>query len=102
LHFAKNAAPPVAAFWSITLYDKDGFPTANVLNRNAIGDRDGLKSNADGSIELYFQHESPGKDKESNWLPAPIGDFNLTMRLYAPKFEALDGRWTPPAINRVR
>jgi hypothetical protein len=66
LQFAKNEIPPVAAFWSITLYDKDGFPTANALNRNAIGDRDDLKFNADGSVDLYFQNESPGKDKESN------------------------------------
>ena len=102
LHFAKNEIPPVDAFWSITLYDKDGFPTANVLNRNAIGDRDELKYNPDGSVDLYFQHESPGKDKESNWLPAPAGDFNLCMRLYAPKSEVLDGRWAPPAVKRVQ
>jgi hypothetical protein len=102
LQFAKNEIPPVAAFWSITLYDKDGFPTANALNRNAIGDRDDLKFNADGSVDLYFQNESPGKDKESNWLPAPTGDFNLTMRLYAPKLEVLDGRWAPPPIRRVQ
>jgi hypothetical protein len=100
LHFAKNEIPPVAAFWSVTLYDKDGFPTANTLKRNAIGDRDELKYNADGSLDLYFQHESPSKDKESNWLPAPTGDFNLTMRLYAPKVEVVDGRWVPPAIKR--
>ena len=102
LQFAKNEIPPVTAFWSITLYDKDGFPTANALNRNAIGDRDDLKFNADGSVDLYFQNESPGKDKESNWLPAPTGDFNLTMRLYAPKLEVLDGRWAPPPIRRVQ
>jgi hypothetical protein len=102
LHFAKSEIPPVGAFWSITLYDKDGFPTANSLNRNAVGDRDELKFNANGSLDLYFQNESPGKDKESNWLPAPTGDFNLTMRLYVPKLEVLDGRWTPPPIKRVR
>jgi hypothetical protein len=102
LHFAKNEIPPVGAFWSITLYDKDGFPTANVLNRCAIGDRDELKFNSDGSVDLYFQNESPGKDRESNWLPAPAGDFNLAMRLYAPKAEIRDGRWAPPAIKRVQ
>ncbi len=101
LHFAKSEIPPAEAFWSVTLYDKDGFPTANALNRNAIGDRDALKFNADGSLDLYFQNESPGADKESNWLPAPTGAFNLTMRLYAPKPEVLDGRWAPPAIRRV-
>jgi len=102
LHFTKNEIPPAAAFWSITLYDKDGFPTANALNRNAIGDRDDLKFNADGSIDFYFQNESPGKDKESNWLPAPTGNFNLIMRLYGPKAEALDGRWVPPAVKKAQ
>jgi hypothetical protein len=102
LHFTKGEVPPVSAFWSITLYDKDGFPSANALNRNALGDRDALIVNADGSLDLYFQHESPGADKESNWLPAPIGDFNLTMRLYAPKPEILDGRWASPSIKRLQ
>jgi hypothetical protein len=102
LHFAKNEIPPVGAFWSITLYDKEGFPTTNVLNRCAIGNRDELKFNSDGSVDLYFQQEAPGKDRESNWLPAPAGDFNLAMRLYAPKAEVLDGRWAPPAIKRVQ
>jgi len=102
LHFAKNEIPPVGAFWSVTLYDKDGFPTANTLKRNALGDRDKLKYNVDGSLDIYIQHESPGKDKGSNWLPAPTGDFNLTMRLYAPKPQVLDGRWAPPGIKRVR
>ncbi len=102
LHFAKNEIPPVGAFWSVTLYDKDGFPSPNQLKRNAIGDRDPLKYNADGSLDLYFQNESPGADKESNWLPAPTDAFNLTMRLYAPKPEALDGRWNPPAVKRAQ
>jgi hypothetical protein len=101
LHFAKTEIPPVDAFWSFTLYDKDGFPTADALKRNAIGDRDELKYNADGSLDIYFQHDSPGKDKESNWLPAPTGDFNLTMRLYAPKADVVDGRWVPPLIKKT-
>jgi hypothetical protein len=84
------------------LYDKDGFPSANALNRNAIGDRDALTVNVDGSLDLYFQHESPGADKEANWLPAPTGDFNLTMRVYVPKLEILDGRWAPPPIKRLQ
>jgi hypothetical protein len=62
LHFAKNEIPPANAFWSITLYDKDGFPTANDLKRNALGDRDALKFNADGSVDLYIQHASPGAE----------------------------------------
>jgi hypothetical protein len=78
LHFAQNEIPPAQAFWSVTLYDEHGFPTANDLKRNAIGDRDALKFNADGSVDLYIQHASPGAEKESNWLPAPAGDFNLT------------------------
>jgi hypothetical protein len=101
MHFAKNEIPPVSAFWSVTLYDKDGFPTVNALNRNAIGDRDELKYNADGSLDIYFQKNAPGKEMESNWLPAPAGNFNLCMRLYAPKAEVLDGRWKPPLVERL-
>jgi hypothetical protein len=58
-----------------------------------------FKYNVDGSLDLYFQYESPGKDNERNWLPAPKGDFNLTMRLYAPKLEALTGKWNPPPVK---
>ena len=101
IHFAKNEIPPVDAFWSITLYDKDGFPTENALHRNAIGDRDALKFNADGSLDLTFQNASPGPDNEGNWLPVPAGEFNLLMRLYAPKAEALDGRWAPPVVRKL-
>ena len=102
LHFDKNELPPVTAFWSLTMYDAEGFQVANPLNRFAIGDRDALAYNADGSLDLYVQHESPGPDKESNWLPAPAsGELGLTMRLYAPRPQALDGRWNPPAIRRV-
>jgi hypothetical protein len=101
LHFGKQELPPVGAFWSVTLYDVDGFPAANPLNRHALGDRDPLKYNADGSLDLYLQHNSPGKDKEANWLPAPEGEFNLTMRLYAPKAEVLDGRWLPAGVRRA-
>lgn len=101
LHFAKDEIPPARAFWSVTLYDKDGFPSPNRMNRNAIGDRDALKFNEDGSLDLYFQNESPGAGKESNWLPAPADAFNLTMRIYSPKAEVLDGRWAPPAVKRL-
>jgi hypothetical protein len=101
LHFGKDELPPVEAFWSVTLYDKDGFPVANPLDRHAIGDRDALRFNADGSLDLYFQFASPGAEKESNWLPAPAGPFNLLMRLYGPKAQALDGRWAPPLVRKA-
>jgi len=103
LHFSKAELPPVDAFWSVTMYDATGFQVANELNRFAIGDRDALKYNADGSLDIYIQHESPGKDKESNWLPSPAnGVLGVTMRLYAPRPQALDGRWVPPAIKKVQ
>ena len=101
IHFDKGAAPPVEAFWSITLYDQDGYQVANSLNRFAVSSWMPLKTNPDGSLDLYFQNESPGKDKEVNWLPAPKGPFNLTMRLYAPKSEALTGKWNPPPIVKT-
>jgi len=103
LHFEKDELPPVGAFWSVTMYDAKGFQVANPINRFAIGDRDALKFNADGSLDLYLQNDSPGKDRESNWLPSPAaGPLGVTMRLYAPKPAALDGRWNPPAIQRVK
>lgn len=102
LHFARSELPPAGAFWSLTMYDDQGFQTANPLNRFAIGDRDALRYNADGSLDIYIQRANPGTDRESNWLPSPpSGGANVTMRLYAPKPEALDGRWAPPAIRRV-
>jgi hypothetical protein len=102
LHFSKDEIPPVNAFWSVTMYDEEGFQVANPLNRFAIGDRDDLKYKPDGSLDLYLQHEDPGLDKESNWLPSPVkGVLGVTMRLYAPKAQALDGRWNPPAIKRM-
>jgi hypothetical protein len=102
LHFNKDEIPPVGAFWSLTMYDAEGFQVANPLDRFAIGDRDDLKFNADGSLDLYVQHENPGPDKQPNWLPAPAsGQLGLTMRLYAPKPQVADGRWNPPAIRRA-
>jgi hypothetical protein len=100
--FEKGAAPPVNAFWSITLYDQDGFQVGNALNRFAVSNWMPFTTNPDGSLDLYFQNESPGKDKEANWLPAPKGPFNLTMRLYSPKSEALTGKWNPPPIVRTQ
>ncbi|WP_280477128.1 DUF1254 domain-containing protein [Nocardia farcinica] len=101
LHFDKSELPPVAAFWSVTMYDEQGFQVANELNRFALGDRDPLSYNADGSLDLYLQHTHPGVDRESNWLPAPRGPLGVTMRLYAPHREVLDGRWQPPPLRKV-
>lgn len=101
IHFDADALPPVDAFWSVTMYDAEGFQAANELNRFAIGDRDPLTFNADGSVDLYLQHENPGPEKETNWLPAPRGPLGVTMRLYAPHASALDGTWSPPPVRRV-
>jgi hypothetical protein len=101
LHFDKGEIPPAEAFWSVTLYDAEGFQVANPLNRFALSSWMPLKYNGDGSLDLYFQNESPGADKEANWLPALKGAFNLLMRLYAPRSEALTGKWNPPPIMKV-
>ena len=89
------------AFWSITLYDEAGFQVANNLDRFAVSSWMPFKFNSDGSLDLYFQNESPGPEKEANWLPAPKGPFTLTMRLYAPKSEALTGKWNPPPVVKT-
>jgi hypothetical protein len=103
LHFDKNKLPPVGAFWSLTMYDAEGYQVANSVDRFAIGDRDKLKFNADGSLDIYIQNESPGKEKKSNWLPAPeSGAISPTMRLYAPKAEVIDGRWNPPPLRATK
>jgi hypothetical protein len=102
LHFGKDELPPAEAFWSVTMYDEQGFQVANAINRFAIGDRDALKYNADGSLDIYIQNANSGPDKESNWLPSPpSGTLGVTMRLYAPKASVLNGSWAPPAIKRV-
>ena len=101
LHFDKGNLPPANAFWSVTLYDVEGFQVPNSLNRFAVSSWMPFKYNADGSLELYFQNENPGANKESNWLPAPKAPFNLTMRIYSPKSEALTGKWNPPPVTRV-
>ena len=100
LHFDRGATPPANAFWSVTLYDAQGYQVVNSLNRFAVSSWMPFKHNPDGSLDLYFQNASPGLDKEANWLPTPTGPFNLTMRLYAPKSEALTGKWNPPAVMK--
>jgi hypothetical protein len=100
LHFAPGEFPPVGGFWSVTLYNDKQFFVENPINRYAIGDRDKLKIDDDGALNLYIQNQSPGKDLESNWLPAPKSSFNLFMRLYWPKKEVIEGTWKPPKVER--
>jgi hypothetical protein len=100
IHFEADELPPVAAFWSITMYDAEGFQVANELDRFAIGDRDALTFNADGSLDIWVQHSNPGPEREGNWLPAPAAPLGVTMRLYAPGREVLDGTWAPPAVRK--
>ncbi len=104
LHFDKGQEPPVRAFWSVTMYDPESFFVANPIGRYALSSWMPFQRNADGSLDLYIQHESPGKAKEANWLPAPAGAFNVTMRMYWPNDTAPtihDGSWKPPAIRKV-
>ncbi|MFM0500762.1 DUF1254 domain-containing protein [Paraburkholderia caffeinilytica] len=100
--FPKGQVPPVKGFWSVTLYDEHHFFHANPLQRYSLGTKsNGLKTNADGSLTLYAGVKSPGKDKESNWLPAPAGTFSLYIRAYWPEQPILDGSWKPPIVSRV-
>ncbi|MBO9539040.1 DUF1254 domain-containing protein [bacterium] len=102
MHFAKGQMPPVKAFWSLTLYNDQFFFVDNPLHRYTLSPRDPLKYNPDGSLDLYIQHDSPGQEKESNWLPAPIGPFILMQRLYWPEAPILEGSWAPPPVQRAR
>lgn len=104
IHFAPGQLPPVAGFWSLTMYDGQLFFVDNPLNRYTLSARDDLQTNPDGSVDLYLQHDYPGKDKESNWLPAPDGRFILMLRLYWPKDSQpsiVDGSWTIPPVEKV-
>jgi hypothetical protein len=104
LTFPKDQLPPVNGFWSITMYNDQYFFVANPLNRYSISARQDLKANPDGSVDIYIQNESPGADKESNWLPAPKDKFILMMRLYWAKEgnpSILDGSWVIPPVTKV-
>ena len=101
-HFEKDELPPIRAFWSLSMYDEEMYFVDNPIRRNAIGDRDKLQFNEDGSLDIYIQHASPGEAKESNWLPAPEGYFDLVLRAYWPMHEVLIGDWNPPAVKRVK
>ena len=104
MHFNKGETPPVKGFWSLTMYDASYFFVPNALNRYTLSQRNKFKPNKDGSVDLYIQRESPGKDKEANWLPAPSAQFILMMRLYWPTEtppSLLDGTWKVPEVKEV-
>jgi hypothetical protein len=104
MHFDKGKLPPVNGFWSLTMYDANYFFVANPLNRYTLSERNQLKKNADGSVDLYIQHDSPGAERETNWLPAPAGPFILMLRMYWPKESPpsiLDGTWRIPRVHEA-
>ena len=105
MHFSKDSLPPVKAFWSITMYDgKTLFMIENPLNRNLINSAmlPNLKKDKDGGITIYIQKDSPGKDKESNWLPAPNGPFAMMLRTYLPEEPMLNNKWKEPILQIVK
>ena len=101
INFRSDLTPPVNAFWSITLYDSRQQLVPNSILRNSIGDRDRLRLNADNSLSIHIQHDWPGEAKDSNWLPSPKDGFNLVLRMYWPKRDAIVGIWRPPAVTRA-
>jgi hypothetical protein len=103
LRFPPGELPPVKFFWSLTMYSvPDRFLVANPINRYSIGNRTaGLKPDADGGLTLYIQAQSPGADKEPNWLPAPAGPFFMAIRMYGPEQRILSGDWKEPALKRT-
>jgi hypothetical protein len=99
--FPKGQLPPVKGFWSLTLYNEHHFFYPNALNRYSLGTKSKtLQYNPDGSLTLHFGAKSPGKEKETNWLPAPEGMFSLYLRCYWPEQAILDGTWMPPNVER--
>ncbi len=101
IHMEKEELPSVSAFWSFTAYNDQQYLIENAIDRYAIGDKNNLKYNEDGSLDIYIQHESPGVDKESNWLPVNKDEFNLMLRLYGPSEDIIDGTWKPPYVKRL-
>jgi len=103
LTFQKGQLPPVKGFWSVTMYDPEHYFYQNALKRYALGTKNKtLKYNADGGLTIYLGNKSPGRDKESNWLPAPAGEFSIWLRAYWPDQAILDGTWQPPAIEKAK
>lgn len=105
LHFPKGQTPPADGFWSLTMYNGEYFFVDNPLNKYTVSPRNSLKYNDDGSLDIYLQHDSPGQDKEPNWLPAPKDKFILMMRLYWPREtppSIIDGTWKIPPVKIVK
>ncbi|MEU2877114.1 DUF1214 domain-containing protein [Streptomyces sp. NPDC007070] len=100
LHFDAGRTPPVRGFWSLTMMNDRQLFVDNPLDRYAIGDRSGMTTNPDGSLDTHIQYDSPGPGRENNWLPAPEGRFNVFLRLYWPEQSALTGAWAPPPLIR--
>lgn len=100
LHFDADELPPAKAFWSLTMYEAEGFQVANPLERFAIGDRDDLRYDADGSLDIEIAATEPAAGP-ANWLPAPSSSFNLCLRLYYPAPAVLEGGWKPPGVRKV-
>lgn len=100
LRFEHDNLPPAGTLWSLSMYDEQGFQSANPLNRYALGDRDPISYNPDGSLELYLQRAAPGPNDQANWLPTPSGPLGVTLRIYTPQPSVLSGEWTPPTVVR--
>ena len=102
IHFEPGQTPPVDGFWSVSMYNDKNLFVDNPINRYSIGQyTEGLKNNTDGSVDIYIQNTSPGADKESNWLPAPEGSFNMVLRTYLPQPQILNGTWQLPLVQNV-
>ena len=101
--FPSGELPPVDGFWSLTLYNEHHFFNPNPLKRFSLGTKNNdLQKNADGSLTLFAGAKSPGKDKETNWLPAPTTPFSLYIRCYWPKQEVISAAWKPPKVDRMK
>lgn len=102
IHFEPGQTPPVDGFWSVTMYNNKSLFVDNPINRYSIGKyTEGIKNNTDGSLDIYIQNTNPGPDKESNWLPAPDGSFNMILRTYLPQPQILNGTWQLPIVQHV-
>ena len=102
LTFPAGQVPPVNGFWSLTMYNPEQFFAPNDLQRYSLGTKSsGLQYGPDGSLTIRIQHEAPDAEQQSNWLPAPAGDFEMTIRTYWPKPEVNTGVWTPPAVQQT-